>query len=434
MKLGVYFRESWHNLRTDKLYTLVYIIAVAFSLAMVMTYLTVVAMRTQNSYPETHRDRMLSIPLIYLELGTTSSMEQSVSKDFIAQFLSEPLPGVEAWTAVKTEEFKVYNSAGEPLKMVVEFIDSSFTKIFPLEMLYGGPITADGALRNVPDVLMAESAAAALLGRKDVVGESLFFNNKEYRICGVVRDVPQTATYAFAQIWVPDTVREWALVNDNNVMVGPYEIELLAGSRRDFSAIRSEMQDRIDRYNQSGVSSWKLSLAYGMPTVRERIFMYDSAAAYTWIGVGVVLLVLLLVLLVPVFNLSGMTGSGMEARMAEFGVRKSFGAWRGAIVRQIVGENLLLTLIGGSVGLLLSYLFLYLLQNQLYDLLPLNSMVEFGYLEFSPAPAFVFRNFFKISLYLILLLLVLAVNLLSALVPASKVIRRPITESLNSQR
>lgn len=223
MKLGVYFRESWHNLRSDKLYTLVYIIAVAFSLAMVMTYLTVVAMRTQNSYPETHRDRMLSIPLIYLELGTTSSMEQSVSKDFIAQFLSEPLPGVEAWTAVKTEEFKVYNSAGEPLKMAVEFIDSSFTDIFPLEVLYGGPITADGALRNVPDVLMAESAAAALLGRKDVVGESIFFNNKEYRVCGVVRDVPQTATYAFAQIWVPDTeptlmdvqLREWALVNDN---------------------------------------------------------------------------------------------------------------------------------------------------------------------------------------------------------------------------
>ena len=391
MKLGVYFRESWHNLRTDKLYTLVYIIAVAFSLAMVMTYLTVVAMRTQNSYPETHRDRMLSIPLIYLELGT-----QSVSKDFIAQFLSEPLPGVEAWTAVKTEEFKVYNSAGEPLKMVVEFIDSSFTDIFPLEVLYGGPITADGALRNVPDVLMAESAAAALLGRKDVVGESIFFNNKEY----------------------------------NNVMVGPYEIELLAGSRRDFSAIRSEMQDRIDRYNQSGVSSWKLSLAYGMPTVRERIFMYDSAAAYTWIGVGVVLLVLL----VPVFNLSGMTGSGMEARMAEFGVRKSFGAWRGAIVRQIVGENLLLTLIGGAVGLLLSYLLLYLLQDELYDLLPLNSMVEFGYFEFIPAPAFTFRSFFKVSLYLLLLALVLVVNLLSALVPASKVIRRPITESLNSQR
>ena len=144
-----------------------------------------------------------------------------------------------------------------------------------------------------------------------------------------------------------------------------------------------------------------------------------------------------------------MTGSGMEARMAEFGVRKSFGAWRGAIVRQIVGENLLLTLIGGAVGLLLSYLLLtliggavglllsylllYLLQDELYDLLPLNSMVEFGYLEFIPAPAFTFRSFFKVSLYLLLLALVLVVNLLSALVPASKVIRRPITESLNSR-
>lgn len=223
MKIGVYFRESWHNLRSDKLYTLVYIIAVALSLATVMTYLTVVAMRTRNSYPETHRDRMLSIPLILVEYGTTSSMEQSVSKDFIAQFLSEPLPGVEAWTAVKTEEFKVYKSSGESLKMAVEFIDSSFTDIFPLEVLYGGPITADGAQRNVPDVLIAESAAAVLLGRKDVVGESVFFNGREYRICGVVRDVPQTATYAFAQIWAPDTeptpadvqMREWAMANDN---------------------------------------------------------------------------------------------------------------------------------------------------------------------------------------------------------------------------
>ena len=430
MKIGVYFRESWHNLRSDKLYTLVYIIAVALSLATVMTYLTVVAMRTRNSYPETHRDRMLSIPLIYLELGTTSSMEQSVSKDFIARFLSEPLPGVEAWTAVKTEEFKVYKSSGESLKMAVEFIDSSFTDIFPLEVLYGGPITADGAQRNVPDVLIAESAAAALLGRKDVVGESVFFNSKEYRICGVVRDVPQTATYAFAQIWAPDieTFFERLVAPALGGMQGSYEIVLLAGSRRDFDRVRQEIEDRVERYNRSGGDDWKMTFTNGIPSQKERIFMLGSASAYRWIGLGVVLLVLL----VPVLNLSGMTGSGMEARMAEFGVRKSFGAWRGAIVRQVTAENLLLTLIGGVLGLLLSYLLLYLLQDQLYDLLPLNGVADIR--GIAEAPAFAFRDFFRLRLYLLLFVLVAALNLLSAMAPALKVLHRPITESLNSQK
>ena len=69
MKLGVYFRESWHNLLADKTYGLVYILAVAFSMAMVMTYLTVQAVRMDNSYPEVHRDRMLSIPSMTFSAG-----------------------------------------------------------------------------------------------------------------------------------------------------------------------------------------------------------------------------------------------------------------------------------------------------------------------------------------------------------------------------
>ena len=118
--------------------------------------------------------------------------------------------------------------------------------------------------------------------------------------------------------------------------------------------------------------------------------------------------------------------------MAEFGVRKSFGAWRGAIVRQVTAENLLLTLIGGVLGLLLSYLLLYLLQDQLYDLLPLNGVADIR--GIAEAPAFAFRDFFRLRLYLLLFVLVAALNLLSAMAPALKVLHRPITESLNSQK
>lgn len=434
MKLGVYFKEAWRNLLSDKLYSLIYIAAIACSLAMLMTYLTVVSMRVSNSYPEEHRDRMLSIPMIGLQTGRTS-MERNVSEDFINRFLSEPLPGVETWTAFKVGDFKVYNAAGESARMIVQFIDGKFTGIFPLNVVYGRSIDSDGAVRNVPDVMISESAAVLLLGRRNVVGESIFFNDREFRICGVVRDVPMTATYSFAQIWAPDVMTTpeergllaW-LTSEGNLMGGSYELVMLADSRRDFENIRSEFQNRIDKYNGSGISKWKMSLPYGIPSVVERIFMYDSASAYTWVGLGVVLLVLL----VPVFNLAGMTGSGMESRMAEFGVRKSYGACPRAIVRQIVGENLLQALIGGAVGLLLSYLLLYLLQNQLYDLLPLNSLTE--YMDFSGEHAFTFRSFFHVELYLLLLAFVLVIDLLSAIAPVSMVLRRPIVESLNAKR
>lgn len=429
MKLGVYFRESWHNLLADKTYGLVYILAVAFSMAMVMTYLTVQAVRMDNSYPEMHRDRMLSIPSMTFSAGQ-SVRDRGVNKDFMQRFLSGPVPGLEAWTAVKTDNFIVSTTSGESVNMAVEFIDSGFRTIFPLDVIDGAWLSEDAADRAVPEVMISESAAVLLLGRKDVVGETVFFDSREFRICGVVRDVPMTATYAFAQIWAPDieTFFERLVAPALGGMQGSYEIVLLAGSRRDFDRVRQEIEDRVERYNRSGGDDWKMTFTNGIPSQKERIFMLGSASAYRWIGLGVVLLVLL----VPVLNLSGMTGSGMEARMAEFGVRKSFGAWRGAIVRQVTAENLLLTLIGGVLGLLLSYLLLYLLQDQLYDLLPLNGVADIR--RIAEAPAFAFRDFFRLRLYLLLFVLVAALNLLSAMAPALKVLHRPITESLNSQK
>ena len=408
MKLGVYFRESWHNLLADKTYGLVYILAVAFSMAMVMTYLTVQAVRMDNSYPEMHRDRMLSIPSMTFSAGQ-SVRDRGVNKDFM-QIVS--------------------TTSGESVNMAVEFIDSGFRTIFPLDVIDGAWLSEDAADRAVPEVMISESAAVLLLGRKDVVGETVFFDSREFRICGVVRDVPMTATYAFAQIWAPDieTFFERLVAPALGGMQGSYEIVLLAGSRRDFDRVRQEIEDRVERYNRSGGDDWKMTFTNGIPSQKERIFMLGSASAYRWIGLGVVLLVLL----VPVLNLSGMTGSGMEARMAEFGVRKSFGAWRGAIVRQVTAENLLLTLIGGVLGLLLSYLLLYLLQDQLYDLLPLNGVADIR--GIAEAPAFAFRDFFRLRLYLLLFVLVAALNLLSAMAPALKVLHRPITESLNSQK
>ena len=67
---------------------------------------------------------------------------------------------------------------------------------------------------------------------------------------------------------------------------------------------------------------------------------------------------MLLFSLLPAVNLVNLNMSRIMERASEIGVRKAFGASSRTLVGQFVVENLVLTLIGGAAGFLLSALVL----------------------------------------------------------------------------
>lgn len=71
-------------------------------------------------------------------------------------------------------------------------------------------------------------------------------------------------------------------------------------------------------------------------------------------------IIFLILLIVPAINLSSMTQSRLRQRISEIGVRRAFGCTRMEILGQILGENLVITLLAGILGLLMSFLFAYL--------------------------------------------------------------------------
>ena len=64
-------------------------------------------------------------------------------------------------------------------------------------------------------------------------------------------------------------------------------------------------------------------------------------------------LIVLAFLFIPAMNLSGMMSSRMDERLSELGVRKTYGATNMRLIGQVLWENLLLTCIGGLLGLLI---------------------------------------------------------------------------------
>lgn len=137
-------------------------------------------------------------------------------------------------------------------------------------------------------------------------------------------------------------------------------------------------------------------------------------------------LVFLLLLLIPAVSLSGMADSRMNRRMAELGVRRAFGAPRTTLFGQILMENLLYTLLGGALGLLISFGLVQLVRSWIFFSSPMD--VTTAEVSAMVLPT---GSLLNPWVFLIALAVCFVLNLLSAMIPAWRASRRPIVESLN---
>ena len=111
------------------------------------------------------------------------------------------------------------------------------------------------------------------------------------------------------------------------------------------------------------------------------------------------------------------------------GIRKAFGAKRRTLLNEVVHENLMLTLLGGIVGWLLSWLFIAAVSNT-----EIVHRLFRGFTQMGNEPSLDFRMFFTPTLFLVAFACCAVLNLMAALIPAWHSLRKPIVESLNQKR
>ena len=434
--IKVYFKQAWQMLRQNKLYSFVYIVGTGLAIAMTMVMAIVYYIKIAPIYPEANRDRMLTAISLNVNDPDGDGMSSSAfSYDFVKEhFYTMQSP--EAVSAVMRvwEDYPLVELDNERgmLPVVVKYTDHAFWNVFDFSFINGSPFTDADFQSAIKTAVISASLANKLFGTAEAEGKRMILDGNEYRISGVVRDVSLATPLTYAQIWIPFTIRVEGLVPSKwgEGLLGSLQMFFLAKSGSDVQAIKNETDEILRKINNSQ-DKYVLSMS-GQPEIHwKSIFRQFSNMEIDWTDVvktfGTILLALLII---PAVNLGGMVSSRMEKRLAEVGLRKAFGASYTKLMNQILTENFLLTSLGGVVGLVISYILIYISKNwvlTLFDRWPgilpegVDTTITIGML-FNPAVFFV-----TLGVCFIL-------NLLSAIIPVHYGLKKGIVYSLSNNK
>lgn len=434
--INIYLKQAWELLKQNKLFSLLYIVGTGLAIAVTMIMAVVYYVKIAPVYPEVNRMNTL-----YLSSSRFVKMEDNdVSQGYVSyKALQDWFYPVKNAVAVSARLASWGSNYIQPADLsgdfpvMIKLTDPDFFQIYPFQLLEGKIFTASDLESGIKTVVITDELARRLYGTTaGVIGRPLSLDYRSYRVCAVIRGGSYLTPQSYAQVYLPYSVdADYKDVRGDLPYLGDFEVTFLVKDSKQADALREEIKEIVRRENlihtgEWQVGFWEQPISHLFKVFKPSVFRDFNV----WDTVRMFLLVLTVLLMVPALNLSGMIASRMESRLSEMAVRKSFGAGKTELLSQILWENLLLTLLGGLLGLILAWSVLYMnrewvfyVLDQWHNGVPKGATASVsGEMLFAP------------MVFLAALLLCVILNLLSALIPTWHSLRKPIVNALNEKR
>lgn len=450
-------RHALALIREDKLFSAIYVAGTAVAIASAMVIAIVFNMLLADIPPESNRSRTLYVysrfipadkadDIPYHQAHSSVALDSCYRRMACVEAATGTIPAYQNNYTIEGEE-QLRQGQYEAPKASAIATDHDFFHFYDLDFIDGRPFSKkesdDGERVCVITDKVAERTGTS-------TGATVRVNGKPFRVVGVVKAVSAFLEEATADIYLPYMVEGMNLYpnirnplrhGDNYVDVtydGNLNVQIMLRKGFTLKDFDAELEPLRQQY--SAVISSQLGEKVEWAVNARTHFFHkinffrpdgtdDQGLALAAKNLMPPAILMLLFLFLPAINLSGLVSNRMEARRAEMGIRKAFGAKRRTLLNEVISENLVLTLLGGIVGWVLSALFVAAIRNNQVFLEIFvsadQSVVDTG---------MQFQMFFTPTLFIIVFLCCVLLNLMAALIPAWRSLRNSIVESLNQKR
>ncbi len=365
--IGTYFKTSVRTITRNKLFSTINIVGLAIGMSVGL--LLIAFAHDLLSYDKFNENgnRIYRITShAKFKQGYSSAFATSSVK--IDHLIKEKISGVEEITMVQTEfagDANI-NSTIVPLKGF--YAEPSMLRIFTLPMLKGDAATA---LIEPYSIVLTETSAKKLFGTAGAFGKSIHFNDIDFQVTGILKDVPFFSHLQFESLvsystYEPRIAKDQDLMRWGNVYQRNY-VYLLLGENASASGVQAQLdaicaaENKTDEEAEVHLTLLPLhDIMLG--EALENSIRPVMPAIVLWIIGGLALVVILS----ACFNYTNLSIARSMRRYKEVGLRKVIGAGQHQVRQQFLAEAMIVSLI----ALFLSFGMFMLLRPQFISIAP----------------------------------------------------------------
>lgn len=344
-----YFKIAFRNLVSHKSFSLLNITGLAIGMA--SSILILLWVQHEKSYDRFHvqADHIYRITASFPNERGAAIAPGPLAPDLKARMpavknmvrLSFPSSNVFAYENKKFEEKKGF------------YADSTFLEVFSFPLIAGDK---QSALNHPDAVLITEALAKKYFGNTDPIGKTLKKNDKDLvTVTGVLVDVPSNSHLQFDYILSSETVG-----GDSWDDFTCYSYLLLNKSDAETVASLQALEDEINRLFKTQVPESYLTAAFHAQPLTDIHLHSRLEAELSGNGnvqyVNILFVVAIFILVVACINFMNLSTARSSRRAKEVGLRKVIGASRPQLVRQFLGESMLISFLSLLIAVALVWL------------------------------------------------------------------------------
>ncbi len=363
------FKIAYRNLIRNKGYSFINISGLAIGMA--CTILLLLWVNHEMSYNNFHKDadRIYQVANFQTWNGKKNAMPNLPTP--LIDVLKEKYPEIEhathynAWGENLLVEYK-----GKKQYENIKFADPDFFQIFNFPLLYGNMETC---LNDINSLVLSEKAAKRIFGNENPIGKIVNVDNRQpLVITAVIKDVPSNSSIQFNFLTPFEMLKKQNPYSDHWGSHNYFGYTKLAKGT-DIEALNEKLDqfyiDHVDKESEKNVFLY--------PLIKRHLYYIDGSPSKIT-QVKMFFMIAILILIIACFNFMNLSTARAAKRAKEIGLKKAIGATYPQLIKQFIGESLLITIVAANFAIILSHLFL----PQFNLLMSRHLVLDYSSLEF----------------------------------------------------